>query len=254
MPTVELVYDADCPNVASARAQLLRAFARAGLPARWEEWWSDDPHAPGHVRGFGSPTVLVDGEDVAGVARVEGVRSCRLYGGSGQLTGVPAMEDIVASLLRRDRRLVAAEGHVPLGRTSAFATLPGLGVALLPKLACPACWPAYAGLLSSLGISFLLDARVLLPLTGAFLAIAVFALGFRASRRRGYGPFALGLVAAAAVLVGKFVLERDGATVGGLALLVAASAWNSWATTARAHRGVGARLRGSSSTQTGGTT
>src|SRR6185436_814844 len=31
----------------------------------------------------------------------------------------------------------------------ALLTIPGIGVALLPKLACPLCWPAYAGILSS---------------------------------------------------------------------------------------------------------
>jgi hypothetical protein len=30
--------------------------------------------------------------------------------------------------------------------------VPGMGVAFLPKLACPACWPAYAGLLSGQGV------------------------------------------------------------------------------------------------------
>jgi hypothetical protein len=33
--------------------------------------------------------------------------------------------------------------------------VPGIGLSLLPKIACPACWPAYAGLLSSLGLGFL---------------------------------------------------------------------------------------------------
>ena len=28
-------------------------------------------------------------------------------------------------------------------------SLPGVGVSLLPKLMCPACWPAYAAVLSS---------------------------------------------------------------------------------------------------------
>jgi len=38
MPTVELVYAGDCPNVADARAQLLRAFAKAKIEPRWKEW------------------------------------------------------------------------------------------------------------------------------------------------------------------------------------------------------------------------
>ncbi len=63
---VDLIYDADCPNVAAARSQLLAAFARAGRAARWSEWDRGRPDSPGYVRGYGSPTILVDGRDVAG--------------------------------------------------------------------------------------------------------------------------------------------------------------------------------------------
>src|SRR5215475_13357363 len=83
-------------------------------------------------------------------------------------------------------------------------TIPGVSVSLLPKLACPFCWPAYAGLLSSVGLGFLMSTKYLFPITAAFLLIAVGALAFRAHGRRGYGPFVLGLSAAAGVLVGKF--------------------------------------------------
>ncbi len=43
--------------------------------------------------------------------------------------------------------------------------LPSVGVSILPKLACPACWPAYAGLLSSVGLGFLISTVYLLPLS-----------------------------------------------------------------------------------------
>ena len=70
----------------------------------------------------------------------------------------------------------------------AAGVLPGIGVSLMPKLICPLCWPAYAGVLSTVGLGFLVNARNLLIVTGAFLIIAVSALAFRARRRRGYGP------------------------------------------------------------------
>jgi hypothetical protein len=109
-----------------------------------------------------------------------------------------------------------------------LAVLPGIGVSLLPKLACPLCWPAYTGLVSALGVGFLISAKYLLPLTVAFLAIAAAVLGFRASRRRGYGPFWLGLVAAAVILTGKFYFDAPPAAYAGVGLLIAASVWNSW--------------------------
>jgi len=82
--------------------------------------------------------------------------------------------------------------------------------------------------LTSLGLGFLLDVRWLFPLTAVFLLIAVVALGFRARRRRGFGPFFVGLCASAIVLGGKFGFESDLAMYAGLGLLVTASVWNTW--------------------------
>lgn len=106
--------------------------------------------------------------------------------------------------------------------------LPGVGVAMLPKLACPLCWPAYAGLLSSLGLSFLISTAYLLPLTVVFLILALAALAFRAKKRRGYGPFLLGFIAAAAVLLGKFLWESNPMSYGAVGILVVASLRNAW--------------------------
>jgi mercuric ion transport protein len=68
----------------------------------------------------------------------------------------------------------------------------------------------------------------LLPLTVLALAMAVAALGFRASRRRGYGPFVVGLAAAVGLVVGKFVVDSNAAVYVSVAALVGASLWNSW--------------------------
>ena len=109
-----------------------------------------------------------------------------------------------------------------------LATIPGVGLSLLPKLACPFCWPAYAGLLSSVGLGFLISARYLLPVTAAFLVVAVGALAFRANGRHGYGPFVLGLFASVGVLVGKFWWESSPVMYAAVAVLVIASVWNAW--------------------------
>lgn len=107
-------------------------------------------------------------------------------------------------------------------------TLPAVGVALLPKLACPACAPAYAAVLSSLGLGFLTSGPYLFPVILVGLSIALIGLAFRAKSRRGNRPFALGLVGAALVLVGKFGVEAAAVMYGGLSFLVIASVWNSW--------------------------
>ena len=79
-----------------------------------------------------------------------------------------------------------------------------------------------------MGLGFLMETAYLLPLTAAFLALAVVALGFRARRRRGYGPLAVGLAAAVLLLVGKFALDSGVAVYAAVAALVGASLWNAW--------------------------
>jgi mercuric ion transport protein len=226
MPTVELVYDEGCPNVGEARARLLRAFSEAKVPARWQEWRGDEASSPRHVRGHGSPTVLVDGKDVVSRTERLGGRSCRIYPGEdGMLRGVPDVR-IIADALRAAH--LSSQTSRGGGWEINLAMLPGIGAAFLPKVVCPACWPAYAGFLTSIGLGFLLDTIYLLPLTVAFLAIAIGALAYRASRRRGYLPLLVGIAAAVIVAVGKFTFESDPATYAGLATLIAASIWNTW--------------------------
>lgn len=113
-------------------------------------------------------------------------------------------------------------------RFKSMAMLPGVGLALVPKLRCPACWPVYSGLLSSLGLGFINYTPYLLPLTLLFLALAVASLGYRATSRQDYKPFMLGMLAAVVVITGKFLFAEDLAMYGGIVLLMGASLWNSW--------------------------
>ncbi|TWJ33482.1 MerC family mercury resistance protein [Geobacter argillaceus] len=125
----------------------------------------------------------------------------------------------------------AGSATTDAGRTGwrgTVAMLPGIGLALLPKLTCPACWPAYAGVFSSLGLGFVNYSLYLLPLTALFLIPAVVSLGLRAKNRRGYGPLTMGTVAALILLIGKFLFASEAALYAGIALLTSASLWNSW--------------------------
>ena len=216
---IELIYARDCPNVNAARANLVRALSATRLPVRWTEWDRSLPETPSYVRGFGSPTVLVDGRDVGGISKSEAAGACcRIYGSSkSSLTGAPSTDLITRALLYR-------QGY--WART--LAILPGICVAMLPKLACPACWPAYAGLLSAVGLGFLISSRNLFWLTLAFLVLTVGSLAQQARRRRGFGPFVGGCLAAGLILAGKFILESNVQMYAGLVLLVGASEWNSW--------------------------
>tara|TARA_A200000113_G_scaffold172162_1_gene157083 strand:- start:1913 stop:2299 length:387 start_codon:yes stop_codon:yes gene_type:complete len=101
-------------------------------------------------------------------------------------------------------------------------------VASLPVLTCPACWPLYAGLLSSLGINFTNYTSYILPLTLFLLTISLLALGWRAKKRRGFIPLIIGLFGVIPILLGRFYMENDWLFYSGIALLVGASIWNVW--------------------------
>ena len=105
MPVVELIYFPGCPHVARARARIREALDAAGMEVTWREQDATAAGAPAHVRGWGSPTVLVDGRDVYGAVRGQGL-SCRVYGGG---EGVPSLEAIGAALRARD----SADGAQP---------------------------------------------------------------------------------------------------------------------------------------------
>jgi len=112
--------------------------------------------------------------------------------------------------------------------SSFFATGSGVGASLLPVGICPACWPAYAGLLGSLGLGVLLNSAFLFPLTAVFLALALFVLGHRARSRHDYGPLGVGTVGVAVILLSNFALGSTPLLYLGVAALVGASVWNSW--------------------------
>lgn len=221
MPKIEFIYDRDCPNIEDARTQLRLALSQSGLSAPWLEWERHDPASPAYARLYGSPTVLVAGQDIAGDIP-SGDPSCRIYANTqGRNRGIPD-----AALIRN-----ALERHMqstppPARRLQFAALLPAIGAALLPKLTCPVCWPAYAAVLSALGVGFVDYTPYLLPLTMAFLTITLAILAWRP--RRGYAPLGLGVAASALVLVGKFLFDSDLAVYAGIALLVGASMWNAW--------------------------
>ena len=114
------------------------------------------------------------------------------------------------------------------GGRSVAAVASGMGAWLLPAGVCPACWPAYAGAASSLGLGFTLSAEFLIPLAVLFLGFSLLALGYRAQKRRGYGPLVLGVGGALGVLVGKLLLSSESLSYVALTAIVAAGLWNSW--------------------------
>ena len=137
-PEITLVYDADCPNVDLARAALSDALKRIGLEPEWSEY----EHTSGVAQRFsrrGSPTILVDGEDVADEPDAAAA-CCRVYQTADGLCGVPPVETIVAAIER------ASIPQQIRGALVTKTTASGaLGLAFVSALGWLCCLPIAAG-------------------------------------------------------------------------------------------------------------
>ncbi len=117
-----------------------------------------------------------------------------------------------------------AKATRPNGRS--HLGIPAAALAALPL--CPAGYPAYAGILSAVGLTALSDTTVQTVLTVLFLSAALGALLYKAKSRRGYGPLALGMAASVALSISKFVMGSDPITYAAVGVLVVAGLWNVW--------------------------
>ncbi len=231
MPDVILLYDGDCPNVKDCRSNLIKAFAVSGKKPSWREIDRSLEDASSRLRGYGSPTVLVNGTDVAGEQPGDNGATCRIYQSEdGKLTGVPSVVLIAASLSEglQEKSFVVSKTASGGGWKQTLAVLPVVGAALIPGISCPACWPGYAAILSSFGIGFLPSNRYLLPLTATFLVVYLLMLAWDARKRHRFGPLVVGTLGSTLLLVGRFGLESNPVMFVGIALLISASISNAW--------------------------
>ena len=223
--TIEFIYEPTCPNIEAARAALRQALLENGKPPVWREWDSTAPTSPPHARAYGSPTILVNGVDVAGVAPSH-APTCRIYRDhKGRGSGVPSVELIAAALRAPTPRARSLGG---------FAVLPTLGVSLLPKLTCAACWPAYSAALAALGVGFVDYTPYLGWLMTAAIGVTGVVLIRQAWRQRRFGPLLLGSIAAAILVLAKFWIEHEELMYLGAVLLASATLWSAWSVRDRA--------------------
>ena len=106
--------------------------------------------------------------------------------------------------------------------TGFFAGLGAVSAAFLPKFICPVCWPIYAGLLSSMGLGFLLHGASLIILSVILLGLALFVFALRGKKRRNFLPFWIALVGVLLVLTGKFFWINNFSIYAGSAFLMLA--------------------------------
>lgn len=137
---IQLLHFQGCPNVDAARSAIRDALAAEKIDAPIEEIDVEASDAPAWARGWGSPTILVDGKDVAGQERSES-SSCRLYAG-----GAPSVDTIRS-------RIAAARPLTPA--TGKRVALPMIG-AVTAAIAASACClvPAVLAIVGVSGVGF----------------------------------------------------------------------------------------------------
>jgi hypothetical protein len=91
---IELVYFEGCPNATVARENLAQALRFIGLPEEWKEWDLAAPNAPDWAKQYGSPTVLVDREDVTGEGPGTSAMACRADGAPAVPLILKALEEL----------------------------------------------------------------------------------------------------------------------------------------------------------------
>ena len=94
---VQLLFFPGCPNVDAARGTLARALSEVDDPPPIHEVDVTDPRTPPDLRSWGSPTILIDGVDVAG-GEASG-SCCRLYLTS-EVRGAPSLALVEVALSR----------------------------------------------------------------------------------------------------------------------------------------------------------
>jgi hypothetical protein len=103
---IEVLYVAECPSHPAA-VKLVRDILMAeGVTTEIHEVLVRDERMAGELRFLGSPTIRINGKDVAGEAQKAQnfALSCRLYPGSNQV-GLPPAEMVHRAVLE------ARQGH-----------------------------------------------------------------------------------------------------------------------------------------------
>ena len=101
---VQVLYVAECPSHPAAMKLLREVLAAEGVTTDIREVLVSDQRMAGELKFVGSPTIRINGKDVAGdspIARDFAI-SCRLYPGSPQI-GLPPAEKVQSAVQEAQR-------------------------------------------------------------------------------------------------------------------------------------------------------
>lgn len=107
-PDVELLWWEGCPSTERAAAAVREALAELGLPETAVQMREIETDDDARDAGFiGSPTILIDGEDIVPAAAEEQIGlSCRVYRRrDGRVSPLPDPDDLREALRRAAERV-----------------------------------------------------------------------------------------------------------------------------------------------------
>jgi hypothetical protein len=94
-----LLYVADCPSHAATVRLLKGALVAEGVQAKVKEILVVDAQMASELKFLGSPTIRINGLDIASESPKGGRLACRLYPGSPQI-GVPPVEMVRHAIVK----------------------------------------------------------------------------------------------------------------------------------------------------------
>lgn len=203
MAHVKLIYFEGCPNAEKSR-QALKATGVSFDEIRQDELPPENP-----FRSYSSPTILNGNRVIFGSQTGAGSGGCSL--------AIPTAEALANTLGKRTKGvLVSAIGS--------------FGSAFIVGL-CPICIPAIGAFLSAIGLGFLVQESVLLPVLIGFLVLTVGGLLWSYLREHGnILPLVGGILMGVALSVGRYVyvdaVINQVLMYGGIVGIIAVSFWN----------------------------
>jgi mercuric ion transport protein len=166
-----------CPNADAARAAAREAIARISPRPEFEEIDLAAPDTAESLRGWASPTILVNGADLEGQRQQNAGAGCRLY---ADRSGAPSADQIEQRLRAETTRIEPITQ--PPRRSLGGASLIGAVIAAIAASAC-CIVPAVLALVGVSGLGFAAAFETYRP---AFLVVAglLLGLGFFVTYRR----------------------------------------------------------------------
>ena len=105
-------------------------------------------------------------------------------------------------------------------------SISGAGGTGLIGLFCPLCVPAAATFLSSIGLGFLANAKVIFPLLGLFSLIFLYGLWKSFTRHKNMWPLIIGTVGIVSITLGNYLIGNRAIAIGGVVLAIGSAIWN----------------------------